>query len=127
MIFAANHRTYNLVRARLAGSRKREFLLPRLEEQIPPVHPGPVLGSQQREAMNRTIAIPRLAPVCRDPQKHLLAGFDGDLGTRKSRNLVTAVAVSRHLNDVDLRAVARASSQQSARKHDPDYDTPNPK
>src|SRR5579863_211396 len=63
MIFTANHGTDHFVRARLGGSGEQKFLRPGLEEQVPPIHPGAVLGSQQGEAMNRTVAIPRFSPV----------------------------------------------------------------
>src|SRR6266700_6015047 len=79
MIFTANHCADHFVLARLVGGRELEFLLAGLEEQVPPVDPGPVLGSQQGEAMNRTVAIPRFAFVRRHAQEQLLARLDHDL------------------------------------------------
>src|ERR1039458_3095093 len=123
MLFAADHRANHLVAPRFVGSGEEELLRPRLEEQVPTVHPGPVLGSQQGKAMNRTIAIPRFAPGRRHASHYLSARLDGDLRSALSSNLVTAVAVGSDLDDAGLRAGSRHRSENRAGGHDPHQHT----
>src|ERR1700747_834660 len=119
MVFTANHCTDNFVRPRFVGSGEREFLFPGLKEQVPSVNPGPVLGSQQGEAMDRTIAIPRFTAVSRHTQKHWLPPPDGDLRSTLTGDLVTAVAVGGYLDDPGLCISAGQPDQESARRRNP--------
>jgi hypothetical protein len=64
------------------GSGRRgelEFLPARLKQQAPSLHRGSILCSQQGEAMDGPIAIPRFAPARGHAQEQLLTGFDSDL------------------------------------------------
>jgi hypothetical protein len=58
---------------RFTGSGEEEFLLSGLEQQVLTVYLGPTFGSQQHEAVNRSVAVPSLGPVRCHPQKDLLA------------------------------------------------------
>ena len=76
-----------------------KFLRPGPKEQAPAFNFSAILGAQQREAVNRSIAIPGLASSSRDSQKHRFAGFDGDFGRTLPSYLVAAVAVGQQFND----------------------------
>src|SRR5260370_6001907 len=113
MFFAANYRANDFVLARFGGSGKEKLLLPGLEEQVPTVHSSSILGSQQSEAMDGTIPIPRFRAAGRDPQKHLFARFHRDLGNMLARDLVAAVTVGGELDDMGLRTGARKPDEEA--------------
>src|SRR5579864_5681845 len=112
MFFAANYRANDFVMARFGGSGKEKLLLSGLEEQVPTVHSGSILGSQQGEAMDGTIPIPRFRSSGRDPQKDLFARLDRDLGNALPGDLITAVAVGGELDDMGLRTGARKPDEE---------------
>src|SRR5579863_4428581 len=93
VVFTPNYGADHDIFARLRRSREVKLLGPGDEEQAPSVYFGAILGAQQGEAMNRSITIPGFASSSCNPEKHLFAGLDGDLGRAQPGHLVTAVAV----------------------------------
>jgi hypothetical protein len=55
VVLTADNRANRFVFPRFR-SRQQELLRPRFEEKIPTLHLAAILGPQQREAMNRSIA-----------------------------------------------------------------------
>jgi hypothetical protein len=52
MFLTTDDCAHHLVVSGVSGSRHQKFLLAGLQQQIPPVHLGSVLGSQQGEAVD---------------------------------------------------------------------------
>src|SRR5262249_47573126 len=102
MVFTANYGTYHFILARFVRSGEEELLLTWLEQQVPSFHSGSILGSQQGEAMYRSVAIPRFTPVRGYPQEHLLACLDRDFRGMQPSHLIAAVSISSNLNDMRL-------------------------
>src|SRR3984893_19545372 len=90
VIFAANHGAHHFIVARLVRGTQKELLRAWLEQQAPSLYFRPVLGSQQGEAMYRSIAIPRFCSARGYAQKYLFSSGQCDLGTRRAAYLITA-------------------------------------
>src|SRR5579863_3124210 len=120
VVFTANHSADDDVLARFRRSDEMKLLRSGLEEQIPSLNFGSVLGAQKSETMNRSIAIPGFASASRHVQGHRFAGLDGDLRRALPGDLVAAVAVGKQLNDAGLSAGAGDRSEHGAseRHHD---------
>src|ERR1700745_2022256 len=73
MVFTADNRTDGFVLARLIRRGKQKFLRARLEEQVPPIDFAVILGAQEREAVNRSVTIPRFTLARGDPKDELFS------------------------------------------------------
>ena len=104
MVFTANYSANYYVLPWFEWSCKLEFLLAGLEKQVPSFHSRSILASQQGEAVNRSVPVPGFASARSYSQKHLFSGLDCNLRSALSGNLVAAVAVGQHLDDVRLGA-----------------------
>src|SRR5258708_683255 len=99
MVFTANHGADHHVLARFGGGGEPELLIARLEQKVPSFHLGSIFGSQQGEAMDRSIPVPRFAAASGHSEKHFLARLHGDLRSTLSGYLIAAVAVGQQLDD----------------------------
>ena len=81
-------------------------------------HLAAILGPQQREAMNRSIAVPGLSLARRDPKQNLLARPDGNLGCALAGHLVAAVVIRREFDDSGLRVSVGKKRKEEHRHND---------
>jgi hypothetical protein len=102
VIFTANHGADYFIVARLIRGSQKELLRAWLEQQAPSLYFRPVLGSQQGEAMYRSIAIPRFSSARGYAQKYLFSSGQCDLWTPRAAYLIPAVLVRQQFNDADL-------------------------
>ena len=102
VIFTANHGAHHFIVARLVRGSQKELLHAWLEQQAPSFYFRPVLGSQQGEAMYRSVAIPRFSSARGYAQKYLFSSGQCDLWTSRSAYLIPTVLVRQQFNDADL-------------------------
>jgi hypothetical protein len=102
VIFTANHRAHHFIFARLVRGSQKELLRAWLEQQAPSLYFRPVLGSQQGEAMYRSVAIPRFSSARGYAQKYLFASGQCDLWTSLAAYPIPAVLVRQQFNDAYL-------------------------
>src|SRR5260370_36950245 len=100
--FTANHGAHHSIVARLVRGSQKELLRARLEQQVPSLYFRPVPGSQQGEAMYRSIAIPRFSSARGHAQKHLFSSGQCDLRTSRAAYFIAAGLVRQQFYYADL-------------------------
>src|ERR1700736_3142722 len=102
VILTANHGAHHFIVARLVRSSQKELLRAWLEQQAPSLDFRPILGSQQGEAMYRSIAIPRFSSARGYAQEYLFSSGQCDLWSSCAAYLIPAILVRQQINNADL-------------------------
>jgi hypothetical protein len=123
VVFTANHSADHYIFPRVGRGRKSKLLQPWLKQQIPSLNLGSILGSEQGEAVDRSVSIPRFAPASGYSQNYWLSSLDRYLGSAFAGDLISAVAVGKNLDDMNLwRSGLGARARRSINKKAPHND-----